>query len=91
VEAGKTRPAVAVAVRAMKGYINWLIFPLRVPLRLVQVVLVDLQMEMDLLVAHRHLVALVLLLCLLLVVAADKGLVLGVVAVAVVEISPQAL
>jgi hypothetical protein len=58
---------------------------------LAQVVLVDLQMEMDLLVAHRHLVALVLLLCLLLVVLVGKRLVLRVVAVAVVEISPQAL
>ena len=89
--ADKTKLAVVVAVPAMKGYINWLIFPLRVQSRLAQAVLVDLQMEMDLLAAHHHSVALVLLLCLLLVVVVEEGVVLMVMAVAVVEISPQAL
>ena len=88
--ADKTKLAVVVAVPAMKGYINWRIFPLRVQSRLAQAVLVDLQMEMDLLAAHHHSVALVLLLCLLLVVVVGKGVVLRVVAVAAAEISPQA-
>jgi hypothetical protein len=89
--AEKTKLVAVVAVPAMKGCINWLIFPLRAPSRLEQVVLVDLQMEMDLLVVHRHLVALVLLLCLLLVVLVGKGLVLRAMVVVVVEILPQAL
>ena len=88
--ADKTKLAVVVAVPAMKGYINWRIFPLRVQSRLAQAVLVDLQMEMDLLAAHHHSVALVLLLCLLLVVVVGKGIVLRVMAVAAAEISPQA-